>query len=127
MILKLLGKSNDAREEADVFLQKNVSSEATCEPGRKIFVVLYGGKNSDALTYLRHMKYMKMNSSATNVKPEFLSPTEQAAMFHIYWVYFQLHEWKNTHAKYFGPKRLRVEIRRCLVGTSYDRSRICPR
>ena len=46
-ILKLLEKSKAARKEADVFLQKNVSPEAVCEAGRKIFVILYGGKNSD--------------------------------------------------------------------------------
>ena len=27
---------------------------------------------------------------------------------------------EHTHGKYFGPKILGVEIRRCLVGTSYD-------
>ena len=36
-----------------------------------------------------------MASSAGNVKPKSLPSTEQAAMFHIYRVYFQLHEW-NT-------------------------------
>ena len=40
----------------------NVSPEA-------VFVMLYGGKNSDSLTYLRYIKYMKMDSSAANVKP----------------------------------------------------------
>ena len=34
-ILKLLEKSKTAREEADVFLQKNVLQEAVCEAGRK--------------------------------------------------------------------------------------------
>ena len=46
-----------------MFLQKNVSSETVCEATRKIFVILYGGKNSDSLTYLRYIKYMKMTSS----------------------------------------------------------------
>ena len=62
-ILTLLKKSKAAREETDVFLQKNVSSETVCEARRKIFVILYGGKNSDSLTYLRYIKYMKMASS----------------------------------------------------------------
>ena len=46
--LKLLEKSKAAREEADEFLQKNVSPKAVHEAGRKIFVMLYGGKNSDS-------------------------------------------------------------------------------
>ena len=44
LILKLLEISKAAREEADVFLQKNVSSLAACEAGRKLFVMLHGGK-----------------------------------------------------------------------------------
>ena len=43
LILKLLEKSKVAREEA-VFFQKDISPEAVCEAGRKIFVMLYGGK-----------------------------------------------------------------------------------
>ena len=110
-----------------MFLQNNVSPEAVCEAGRKIFVMLYGGKNAYSLTYLRYIKYMKMPLSAANVKPKSLPVTEQAAMFHIYGVYFQLHELEHTHGKYFGCKRLGVEIRRCFFGTSCDRSRTCPR
>ena len=91
-ILQFLEKSKAVREEADVFLQKNVSPEAVCEGGRKIFVMIYGAKKFDSLTYLRYIKYMKMASSAANVKPKSFPPTEQAAMFHIYQVYFQLHE-----------------------------------
>ena len=109
-----------------MFLQNNVSPEAVCEAERKIFVMLYGGKNSDSLTYLRYIKYTKMPLSAANVKPESLPVTEQAAMFHIYGVYFQLHELEHTHGKYFGHKRVGLEIRRCFFGTSCKRSRPAP-
>ena len=100
--LKLLEKSKAAREEADVFMQKNVSPEAVCEAGRKMFVMLYGGKNS--LTYLKYIKHMKMASSAANVKPDSLLPIEQAAIFHIYRVYFQLHEWNTLMESSLHPK-----------------------
>ena len=43
LILKLLEKSKVTREEA-VFFQKDISPEAVCEAGRKISVMLYGGK-----------------------------------------------------------------------------------
>ena len=43
LILKFLEKSKVAREEA-VFFQKDISPEAVCEAGRKIFVMLYDGK-----------------------------------------------------------------------------------
>ena len=102
--LKLLEESKDAREEADVFLQNNVSPEAVYIAGRKMFVMLYGGKNSDSLTYLRYIKYMKMASSAAKVKPESLLPTEQAAMFCIYRIYFQLHKWNTLMESTLDPK-----------------------
>ena len=109
-ILKLLKKSKAAREEADVFLQKNVLPEAVCEAQRKIFVMLYGGKNFDSLTYLRYINYMKMVSSAANVKPESLPPTEQATMFHIYRVYYQLHEWNTLMESTLDPKDWRWRL-----------------
>ena len=102
--LKLLEKLKAAREEAAVLLQKNVSPEAVCEGERKIFVMFYGGKSSDSLTYLRYINYVKMASFAANVKPESLPPTEQAAMFHIYRVYFQLYEWNTLMESTLDPK-----------------------
>ena len=84
-------------------MQKNVSPEAVCEAGRKIFVMLYGEKNSGSLTYLRYIKYIKMASFAANVKPESLPPTERAAMFHIYRVCFQLHEWNTLMESTLDP------------------------
>ena len=89
--------------------------------------MFYGGKNSDSLTYLRYIKYMKMASSVANVKPNSFPPTEQAAVFHIYWVYFQLREWNTLMKSNLNAKNWGMEIRRCLVDTSYDRSRTCPR
>ena len=47
---------------------------------------------------------MKMPLSAANVKPESLPPTEKAAMFHIYRVYFQLHEWNTVMESTLNPK-----------------------
>ena len=82
--------------------------------------MLYGGKNSNSLTYLTYMKSMKMASSAAYMKLESLRPTEQAPMFHIDIPGIFSNPWmEHNHGKYFGPKNLGVEIRRCLVGTSY--------
>ena len=47
---------------------------------------------------------MKMLSSAANVKPESLPPTEQPAMFHIQRVYFQFHEWNSLMESTLDPK-----------------------
>ena len=45
-----------------------------------------------------------MASSAANVKPESLPSTEEAAMFHIHRVYFQLHEWNTLMESTLYPK-----------------------
>ena len=78
--------------------------KAVCEAGRKILVMLYGGKNCDSLTYPRYLKYMKRASSAANVKCESLPPTEQAAMFPMYRVYFELYEWNTLMESTLNPK-----------------------
>ena len=86
--------------------------KAVCGAGRKIFVMLYGGKNSDSLSYLRYLIYMKRASSAANVKCESLPPTEQAAMFHIYRVYLNsmngTHSWKVLWTQKIGGRDWKV-------------------
>ena len=89
-----------------MLLEKNVSLVAVCKAVRKTFVMFYFGKSSDSLAYLRYIKYMKMDPSAANVKPESLPPTEQAAMFHIYQAYFQLHAW-NTLMEVLCTQKIR--------------------
>ena len=103
-ILKLLEKSVAAREEADVFLQKDRSPETICKAGIRIFVMLYGENVSDSLTDHRFLKYMKMISSSTSIKPECLPPTERAAMFHAYRLYFQLQEWNTVMESALDPQ-----------------------
>ena len=71
-----------------------------------MFVMLYCGKDSDSLTDLIYLKYMKMTPSSKTLKPESLPPTSQV---------------KDTNGKYPGPTRLGLEVIRCLFGASYDR------
>ena len=67
--------------------------------------MLYGGKNSDSLTYLRYVKYMKMASFSVNVKPESLPPTEQAGMFNIY--YYTFNSMNGTNSwKVFSTQKI---------------------
>ena len=53
---------------------------------------------------------MKMVSSAANVKPESLPPTEQTAMFHIHRVHNQLHGWKMLVESTLDPKDFRWRL-----------------
>ena len=54
--------------------------------------MLYCEKDSDSLTDLRYLQYMKMASSSRTIKPEGLPLTKGAAMFHPYRLYFQPQE-----------------------------------
>ena len=71
-------------------------------------------------------KIYKMASSAANVKPESLPPNRTSC--HVSYIpgILSTSLKEHTHGKYFRPKRWRVQIRRCLVGTSYERSRTYP-
>ena len=70
-----------------------------------MFVMLYCGKDSDSLTDLIYLKYMKMTPSSKTLKPESFPPTSQV---------------KDTNGKYPGPTRLGLEVIRYLFGASYD-------
>ena len=61
-ILRLLDKNIDARKLVDVFLNKNSTPEEVGNAGLQLFVMLCGGKESDNLSKLRHIKYLNMSS-----------------------------------------------------------------
>ena len=48
-------------EEVDVLLQEDRIQETIFETGTRIFVILYGGK--DSFIDLKYLKYIKMASS----------------------------------------------------------------
>ena len=120
-ILKLLEKVKAAMEETDVFLQKHRTLEIVCDAGIGIFVILYRGKDSDSLTDLRYLNYMKMASSSRTIRPDNFPPAEQAPYVSCIIGIFPSSRLEHTHGKYLGSKRLGVEVRRCLFGASYDR------
>ena len=60
-----------------------------------MFVILYCGKDSDSLTDLIYLKYMKMASSSRTIKIESLPPTSRV---------------ENTNGNYPGSKTLGLEL-----------------
>ena len=80
-ILKLIERSKVARELADVFLTQSGTPEVIAAAGQKLFVILYGGKDSDSLSYLRYIKYMKMASVSSSIKPEKLPHQKEPHIF----------------------------------------------
>ena len=61
---------------------------------------LYSGKDTDNLLSLRYVKYMKMASTTSSVKPEKLPPTERAAHVHSLCVYYQVQLFYNLLSLY---------------------------
>ena len=84
-----------AREAADVFCDSNTTPEEIGAAGLRIYVLLYGGKDTDNLPSLPFAKYMKMASTTPSVKPEKLPPTERAAYFHSFRIYYLVQEWTS--------------------------------
>ena len=60
-ILKFLERFKAAMEEVDVLLREDRIQETIFETGTRIFVMLYGGK--DSFIDLKYLKYIKMASS----------------------------------------------------------------
>ena len=79
---KLLAKSKEAQELANIFLQYDMSQDRIGRAGVNVFVLLYGGNSNDSLKSIRHRCYMKMAASLNRLNPSKLPPTERAAHFH---------------------------------------------
>ena len=103
-VVKLLEKFKAAREEAHIFLQKDRTAEAICEIEIILFAMLYCGKDSDSLTDLRYLKYMKMASSSRTITLASLPPASRV---------------KHTNGNCPRSKRLWLGVRRSLFGASY--------
>ena len=102
-ILRLLEKRDDARKLADVFLNKDSTQDQICNAGLKLFVMLYGGKESDTITRLRYLKYLNMASSP-KISPERLPPSERAAYHHVLRVFCQVQEWNCLEENAVNPE-----------------------
>ena len=80
---------------ADAIGSEDASHTKVVEAGVTILKHIYGGKSSENLNHLRYTMYMNMTArSSVKPCPERLPPTDNAAMYHIYRVHFQVAEWR---------------------------------
>ena len=96
-------------EAADIFCDSNAPPEQIGAAGLRIFVLLYGGKDTDNLPLLRCAKYMKMASTTSSVKPEKLTSREQHIFILFVFIIYQVQEWNflredNSNATNWGWK-----------------------
>ena len=74
-------------------IDSRASTEDVGLAGIRLFVHLYGGKQTDSLNNFRYMKFMEMTSCGKKVEPERLPPTERTAFFHSLRVHQQVVVW----------------------------------
>ena len=94
--LKKAMKSASFREEAKKFRTSHCTKDTIEPAGEKVLVEVYGGRESDTLNKLRHVKYnQKLSTCSTTFHPCNLPPTSSAAKFHSQRTYFQVQDWMN--------------------------------
>ena len=89
-LMKKLKQSKDVQAIAELMMDHNATVEQVGEVGIRLFVIVFGGKQSDSLNTLRYAKYMEMVASAKNIDPQKLPPTARAAYYHSLRVHLQV-------------------------------------
>ena len=94
-ILRLVQRSNRARQLCGIFLANSSSTDEIGEAGIELFILMFNGKIGDTLTELIYNNYMKMAAYSSKIVPSKLPPTERAALYHSLRVYLQIQQWKT--------------------------------
>ena len=68
-LIKKIKQSNDVQAIAELMMNHNATVEQVGKAGAWLFVIVFGGKQSDSLNTLRYIKYMEMVASAKNIDP----------------------------------------------------------
>jgi len=87
----------------DLMMDCNATVEQVGEVGVQLFVIVFGGKQSDSLNTPRYAKYMEMVSSAKTIDPQKLPPTARAAHYHSLHVHLQVILWKELTTHFVVP------------------------
>ena len=90
--LKILSslRLEEVQHLAQQFNAVNAKQDEIGSAGIKIMKIMFGGKESESLTKLRHAKWEKAILLANDVDPANLPPSERAAHFHSLRVYLEM-------------------------------------
>ena len=102
-LMKKIKESQEIQQISSLMSDPNTTKEEVGSAGIKLFVHLYGGKQTDCLNSLRHAKFMEMASCGKTLEPERLPPTERAAFFHSLRVHHQVISWKELSNEELDP------------------------
>lgn len=79
---------------AEIFCSPDSSEEAIINAGNEVFISVYNGKKNESLNKLRYRKFLEKNKRGTStVTCKTLPPTEAAAKFHYFRVFYQIQVW----------------------------------
>ena len=90
----VMGKCNLIKNEVAPFLSETATHEEIEAAGRKILSLMYGEKNHSNLNRIRKNKFeQSVIKSMKTVVIQKLPPTNNAAKYHSYRVYYQVQVW----------------------------------
>ena len=105
-LLKKIQKTEELQQISMVMSDPDATVEQVGEAGIRLFVIMYGGKQSDSLNNLRYAKFMEIVSlNKATLDPQKLPPTERAAFFHSSKVHLQVILWKKLTNSDMDPKQ----------------------
>ena len=87
-LMKKIKQSKDVQMIAELIMDHSAITEQVGEAGVQLFVIVFGGKQSDLLNTLR---YVEMLASAKNIDPQKLPPTARTTHYHSLHVHLQSH------------------------------------
>ena len=88
--MKKIKQSKDVQMIAEWMMDHSATTEQVGEAEFQLFVIVFGGKQSDSLNTLRYAKYMEMLASAKNIDFQKLPPTARAAHYDSLHVHLQV-------------------------------------
>ena len=87
-LMKKIKQSKDVQMIAELIMDHSAITEQIGEAGVQLFVITFGGKQSDLLNTLR---YVEMLASAKNIDPQKLPPTARTTHYNSLHVHLQSH------------------------------------
>ena len=95
-LLKKIQKTVELQHISMVMSDPYATVEQVGKAGIRLFVNMYGGKQSDSFNNLRYAKFMEIvSSNKATLYPRKLPPTETALFFHSLRVHLQVILWKK--------------------------------
>jgi len=89
----------------DILTSCSSSHKEVEEASLKLLALIYGGGLNDSLNHMRYIAYMNIiTSGTTQLRPEQLPPTENAARYHSYRAYIQVIQWKTLMDTSINPE-----------------------